>query len=164
MKHNRRYYERLLFNCVVATGFLAFLAYALLFGEAPEILSPLPAGAVFPTPTPKVIYRRLQTPRDYAIEWAYIYGVNPELIFCLVRNESGWRAEAKNPRSTAYGYGQFINSTWTQWRKQMKKDTALIGREDPNAVFETMAWALDKGYRNHWEADRKYCGNIPVYE
>lgn len=31
----------------------------------------------------------------------------------LVLNESGWRPNAQNPRSTAYGLYQFLNSTWS---------------------------------------------------
>jgi hypothetical protein len=30
----------------------------------------------------------------------------------LVMSESGWRNDAQNPKSTAYGIGQFLNSTW----------------------------------------------------
>jgi hypothetical protein len=30
----------------------------------------------------------------------------------LVMKESGWRNTAQNPKSTAYGIGQFLNSTW----------------------------------------------------
>jgi len=37
----------------------------------------------------------------------------------LVRLESGWNPSAKNPTSTAYGYGQFINSTRQAYEKKM---------------------------------------------
>lgn len=30
----------------------------------------------------------------------------------LINAESKWNPEAKNPKSTAYGLGQFLNSTW----------------------------------------------------
>jgi len=30
----------------------------------------------------------------------------------LIMKESGWNPKAQNPRSTAYGLGQFLNSTW----------------------------------------------------
>jgi len=32
----------------------------------------------------------------------------------LVKRESGWDHEAQNPNSTAYGIGQFLNSTWKE--------------------------------------------------
>ena len=30
----------------------------------------------------------------------------------LIQKESNWRSNAQNPNSSAYGYGQFLNSTW----------------------------------------------------
>jgi hypothetical protein len=30
----------------------------------------------------------------------------------LIQRESEWYNYAQNPKSTAYGYGQFLNSTW----------------------------------------------------
>ncbi len=33
----------------------------------------------------------------------------------LGMNESGWRNTAQNPTSTAYGIGQFLNSTWAKY-------------------------------------------------
>jgi len=30
----------------------------------------------------------------------------------LIERESHWKSEAQNPKSTAYGIGQFLNSTW----------------------------------------------------
>lgn len=30
----------------------------------------------------------------------------------LIKRESRWNSEAKNSKSTAYGLGQFLNSTW----------------------------------------------------
>lgn len=37
-------------------------------------------------------------------EWVYFND--------LIERESHWNSEAKNPNSTAYGLGQFLNSTW----------------------------------------------------
>lgn len=39
----------------------------------------------------------------------------------LVQHESGFNPNAKNPKSTAYGYGQFLTST----RRQYEKETGL---------------------------------------
>lgn len=33
----------------------------------------------------------------------------------LINAESGWRPNAQNPTSTAYGLGQFLNSTWRSY-------------------------------------------------
>ena len=33
-------------------------------------------------------------------------------LYHLINNESGWNPNAQNPGSTAYGLGQFLDSTW----------------------------------------------------
>ena len=37
-------------------------------------------------------------------QWAYFND--------LIKRESQWNSESQNPKSTAYGLGQFLNSTW----------------------------------------------------
>lgn len=37
-------------------------------------------------------------------EWQYFNNI--------IKAESGWRNTAQNPKSTAFGYGQFLDSTW----------------------------------------------------
>ncbi len=39
------------------------------------------------------------------------YGVNPLHVQALINTESSWNPAADNPRSSAYGMGQFIKST-----------------------------------------------------
>lgn len=135
------------------------LAYG---GKTPVLVSPVAVQAmVEPTPTPRIV-KPLVTPTDFLEAAAHIYGVNKYLMHCLVTNESGFRANAKNSSSTAYGWGQFINGTWIQWRKQMGEDTTLELRSNPQDAFLTMAWALDKGYRNHWEVNGRYCAGVPL--
>lgn len=41
----------------------------------------------------------------------------------LIERESSWNSEAKNPKSTAYGLGQFLNSTWD--------DVGCVKTKDP---------------------------------
>lgn len=106
--------------------------------------------------------RKLITPLNFMEEAAYIFGVNKYLMYCIVTHESGWNAEAKNPKSTAYGYGQFINSTWVAWRVKMGEDSDLSLRSNPQDAFWTMAWALDKGYRSHWAVDGRYCASYKL--
>ena len=40
----------------------------------------------------------------------------------LVMKESGWNNNAQNPTSTAYGIGQFLNSTWAGYGAQKTSD------------------------------------------
>jgi len=43
----------------------------------------------------------------------------------LGMNESGWRNNAQNPNSTAYGIGQFLNQTWGGYGIPKTSDPAL---------------------------------------
>lgn len=51
----------------------------------------------------------------FAQELAQEFGWGPQELqawYTLGMKESGWRNNAQNPTSTAYGIGQFLNSTW----------------------------------------------------
>lgn len=72
----------------------------------------------------------------------------------IVGAESGGNATATNPRSSATGAGQFINSTWLSTIKQARPDLAagksdqelLSLRTDPNLSREmTAAYASENG-------------------
>jgi murein DD-endopeptidase MepM/ murein hydrolase activator NlpD len=53
------------------------------------------------------------------------------LVDQIIRVESGGKADAKNPLSSATGLGQFIESTWLRMMKQYRPDLAgTMGRED----------------------------------
>jgi hypothetical protein len=60
-------------------------------------------------------------------------------IDAIIRAESGGNPNARNPRSSAYGAGQFINSTWLDMIRRHRPDLAnlpqdqiLAMRGDPN--------------------------------
>lgn len=71
----------------------------------------------------------------------------------LVHKESGWRCDAQNPKSTAYGIGQFLDSTWggtgiektSDCNKQV--DAMLIYIEDR---YGNPRIALDFHISHHW--------------
>ena len=81
---------------------------------APLLLLPLVAFAAKPTITEELEIYRSPNIKVYAFEkvlerwgekeWAYFSD--------LIERESHWNSEAKNPKSSAYGLGQFLNSTW----------------------------------------------------
>ncbi len=53
------------------------------------------------------------------------------LVDQIIRVESGGKADAANPLSTAVGLGQFIESTWLRMMKQYRPDLAgSMSRED----------------------------------
>jgi hypothetical protein len=69
------------------------------------------------------------------------------LVNQIVRVESGGNATAKNPLSSAYGLGQFINATWLRMMRQYRPDLAnsmsepdlLALRADPTLAREMVA-------------------------
>lgn len=73
--------------------------------------------------------------------------------YTLGMKESGWRNTAQNPKSTAYGIGQFLNSTW--------KGVGIAKTSDPRLQVLAMARYIQKRYgspsralafhkRNNW--------------
>ena len=74
------------------------------------------------------------------------YGVTPEIVKRIVGVESGGDANAKNPKSTATGAGQFIEGTWLKFIAETRPDlasdkqAALALRKDPRVASEAVAW------------------------
>lgn len=60
------------------------------------------------------------------------YGVDPNALVRVAQIESGLDPNAKNPKSSAGGLGQFINSTWAQYGGGASKF-------DPNANADALA-------------------------
>ena len=51
-------------------------------------------------------------------------------FYTIVKKESGWNPNAQNRTSTAYGLGQFLNSTW--------KGTGVAKTSDPNLQLDAV--------------------------
>lgn len=58
--------------------------------------------------------------------------------YTLGMKESGWRNTAQNPTSTAYGIGQFLNSTWA--------GVGMAKTSDPASQVEAMARYIKNRY------------------
>jgi ABC-type phosphate transport system substrate-binding protein len=58
--------------------------------------------------------------------WA---GVQARCLNLLWTRESGWRADAQNPYSTAYGIAQFLDSTWADYGGVKTSDPAAQIRD-----------------------------------
>ena len=56
----------------------------------------------------------LQTYKEFAYKTVVSeWGVEQWIFFNdLITRESNWNNLAQNPKSSAFGYGQFLNSTW----------------------------------------------------
>jgi len=75
------------------------------------------------------------------------------LVDQIIRVESGGKADAKNPLSSATGLGQFISSTWLRMMQQyrpdlastMDKDALLALRNDPTISREMITALAREG-------------------
>lgn len=93
-------------------------------GDAPAPRAPVTTGGLTGDPSANPYYaefvRAAQT-AGVPAEWAS----NPALIQ-LVRAESGFRPGANNPRSTAFGMFQFLDTTWSRYLPEVP-----YGSRDP---------------------------------
>jgi muramidase (phage lysozyme) len=48
-------------------------------------------------------------------QWKHNAKNEYECLHTLWNKESGWRSHAANPKSTAFGIPQFLNSTWVNY-------------------------------------------------
>ena len=62
---------------------------------------------------------RAMPPKQFAMHLVTKQWDNPKREFAcldlLWQKESGWRSHAANPKSTAFGIPQFLNSTWVNY-------------------------------------------------
>lgn len=61
-------------------------------------------------------------------------------FFWIIQHESGWNPNAQNSKSTAYGIGQFLDSTW-----------GIVGYKktsDPYKQIDAMIKYVQLGYKN----------------
>jgi hypothetical protein len=120
--------------------------------EEPEILIEL---------SPTVVVE--PTPEELVEKFAKQYGASVALAKEIIRCESGRKGEpivesqrfAKNPYSTASGYFQFINSTWTSTMKRMglPLDTP---KDHPTISIQAGVWLLATDGITHW-TESQHC-------
>jgi spore coat assembly protein SafA len=95
-------------------------------GSVPAPRDPVTTGGISPggDPSANPYYAEFVRAAEAAgvpAEWAS----NPALIQ-LVRHESGFRPDAKNPTSSAFGMFQFLDSTWSSYLREVP-----YGSQDP---------------------------------
>lgn len=71
----------------------------------------------------------------------------------IIRRESGGNPTAKNPKSTAYGYCQFINSTWNYVQK---KWDIKLDRYNPDDQLYACIRLLEEEGIIHWAESGPY--------
>lgn len=70
--------------------------------------------------------------------------VSAPFMQALIGHESGGRADAKNPESTATGHGQFIEATWLRLMREHGPEYGLppdMSREDVLRLRNSPAWS-----------------------
>jgi hypothetical protein len=75
------------------------------------------------------------------------------LVDEIIKRESSGNPKAKNPSSTAYGYCQFINSTWEYVQK---KWDMRLDRESPEDQLYACIRLLEEEGIIHWKASGPY--------
>lgn len=75
-------------------------------------------------------------PREPETHWEYAaeqvankWGIGElEYFYRIIEKESGWNPTAQNPRSTAFGLAQFLDSTWslTDYEKTDDGETQIL--------------------------------------
>lgn len=82
------------------------------------------------------------TLRSMAQQVASRMGWGPDQFMAwdaLINAESGWRPTAQNPTSTAFGLGQFLNSTWSGYGAKTS---------DPATQLDYMARYIQNRYKD----------------
>lgn len=64
----------------------------------------------------------------------YVRPVNRQVVDSIIQIESGFKANAKNPLSSATGYGQFIDSTWERFIREERPELGNLLRRERLAL------------------------------
>jgi len=73
----------------------------------------------------------------------------------IIQCESNWRPNAKNPSSSAYGLGQFIDGTWDYVQKKWGVE---LDRDNPDDQMYAVVRLLKEEGTKHWK-ESEYCWN-----
>lgn len=101
--------------------------------------------AIQPTPTPEP----KTTEEELVYFYSEKYGVNPQLVFCVIEKESSWNTFAVGDSGKAKGLAQFWLNTYQWFRRAMglsQKDE----RTDKAEAIKTLCYALSIGRGNEW--------------
>lgn len=94
--------------------------------------------------------------KSYAYEQVkYAWGIDQWDSFNnIIEHESDWNPKSQNPTSTAYGLGQFLNSTW-KWMEYTKTDDPKIQIHAIIKYIETVYGTPDKAW-SVWQKQKWY--------
>jgi len=72
----------------------------------------------------------------------------------LIERESNWNSEAKNPKSSAYGIGQFLSSTWKTVGCEKTPD--IRKQIDCTIAYVELRYESPRGAIEHWNRKHYY--------
>ena len=91
------------------------------------------------------------------------YNLNPKLVKAVIQFESEMNPKARNPKSSSFGYGQFILSTGRWVYKELGYKNYNHYKTPPHIQVEMCCWYLNflhKQYKNNTKkALMAYNGN-----
>jgi hypothetical protein len=93
------------------------------------------------------------------------HNIPANLIWYIAIKESNLDVNAKNPKSSATGLFQFINSTWKEMCKRGGMD--ISGRFNEEKQVKVMLFYLDflyNKYGNWRDVHKEYVGNVIMYK
>ena len=91
--------------------------------------------------------------------YADMHGVSRTTMHKVVKCESGYNYKAVNMQDShklsqgSHGVAQFSRETFIGFAKQMHK--YYTDPYNPEQALDVAAWAISKGYGNHWSCFRK---------
>lgn len=95
----------------------------------------------------------LDEARAKTLEYAAMYGVDPVVMTKIIACESGYNQFAKNSRSTASGYGQFLASTWRSTARALGWDDS-VSPFDGEKNLQATAYLMSVRGTSPWNSSR----------
>ena len=96
---------------------------------------------------------KVMAPKEYALHLVKKQWKNHDREYkCLVQlwqKESGWRSHAANPKSSAFGIPQFLNSTWVNYGYPVRpKDPQIQIKAGLRYIYKR--YSTPCGAWSHW--------------
>jgi len=97
---------------------------------------------------------------DYIIYIAHHEGVSVSLALEIARHESNFVANAKNPKGSASGVYQFLDSTFSHYCiKKYGRAQSLEEKNDPKVQIScAIAMLREPGGHRHWDESKRGWG------
>ncbi len=142
--------EHLFIKIMIATLFFAGLLIGLVISSGKECPKHFNREDVFLITYNSPIFIKNQTLASMSEDIEIVL-----LAERIIQCESNWRPNAKNPSSSAYGLGQFIDGTWDYVQKKWGVE---LDRDNPDDQMYAVVRLLKEEGTKHWK-ESEYCWN-----